>query len=252
MHRPVSIIRGELTGDAALDTATSRAILRRVTDGELGETIQVGTPHEVVAFGKHDALTEGFETAVTIATERGYDPTIRIAGGRAVVFSPTIVRFAWTIPEPEPARTMHERFERLSAAVVAALRRLGVDSVVGELPDEYCAGRYSVHVAGPRKVMGVGQRLTRRAAQVGGVVVVDGAEKINDVLVPVYRALGVPMDPDVTGSVSEIAPVSTDEVMDALAAELVGDRTAIEVTVDAATTSLAAGLRDDHVPQVFA
>ena len=41
------------------------------------------------------------------------------------------------------------------------------------------AGDYSVHVLGSRKVMGVGQRLTRSAAQVGGMIVVDGAEVLS-------------------------------------------------------------------------
>ena len=38
--------------------------------------------------------------------------------------------------------------------------------------------------------MGVGQRLVRGAAHVGGVVVVDQGDRIRDVLLPVYDALG--------------------------------------------------------------
>ena len=95
---PINLVAGQLTGDAPLDTAVSRSILLEVTEGSLGETIQVGTPHRVMAFGKHDTLTDGFPEAVELARSHGYDPTVRIAGGRAVVFSPTIVRFAWTLP----------------------------------------------------------------------------------------------------------------------------------------------------------
>ena len=248
MAPTLALIRGELTGDAPLDTAISRAILQRVTAGELGETLQVGTPHRVVAFGKHDSLTDGFADAVAIAESADHDPTVRIAGGRAVVFSPTIVRFAWTVRAEEPARDMHQRFRRLAEAVVAALGRLGVSSEVGEIPDEYCAGQYSVHVLGTRKVMGVGQRLTRGAAQVGGMIVVEDPESINDVLGPIYDVLGVPMDPNATGAISDVRPMEAIEVSEALAVELAGGRGIVPSTIDRDTLELGRRLRDDHDP----
>lgn len=244
----LSVIRGGLTGDAPLDTAVSRAILRRVTDSELGETLQIGTPHKVVAFGKHDTLTDGFDEAVDTARQAGFDPTIRIAGGRAVVFSPTIVRFAWTVPTEEPAPAMHARFRTLSSAVVDALAALGIASEIGEVPHEYCAGEYSVHVLGNRKVMGVGQRLTRSAAQVGGMIVVDGAAQINEVLVPIYEQLGVPMDPDATGALADVRAVTSDDVGDALAHALAAGRPLVESVVDDATMQAAEAMRDGHDP----
>ena len=246
----LTVIDGHLSGDAPLDTAVSRAILLGVSEGALGETLQVGTPHRVVAFGKHDTLTDGFADAVGIARALGYDTTVRIAGGRAVVFSPTIIRFAWTIPAEDPARTMHARFSALADAVVAALATLGVDGAVGEVPNEYCAGSYSVHVAGSRKVMGVGQRLTRSAAQVGGMIVVADPESVNEVLVPVYGALGVAMDPSATGSVADVADVTTDEMARAFVDQIAAGRAVVAGTVDAATQERAASLRQDHEPKL--
>ena len=188
------LIRGSLTGDAPLDTATSRAILLGVDEGRLPETLQIGTPHAVVAFGKHDTLTDGFDEAVSIARTQGYDPTVRIAGGRAVVFGPTIVRFAWTVASDDPAGSMRTRYARLSESVVQTLAAFDVRGRIGEVPNEYCAGEFSVSIRGHRKVMGVGQRLTRRAAQVGGMIVVSDPDDINRVLVPMYRSMGVPID----------------------------------------------------------
>jgi octanoyl-[GcvH]:protein N-octanoyltransferase len=246
------LLRNQLTGDGPLDTATSRAILQRVTNGDQPETLEVGTPHRVAAFGKHDTLTGGFRDAVRIAASHGYDPTIRIAGGRAVVFAPTIVRFAWTMPAPDAAATMHRRFAQLADAVVRTLARFGIASGVGEVPDEYCAGQYSVNVLGTRKVMGVGQRLTRSAAQVGGMIVVSDPDMVNAVLVPVYDALGVPMDPAATGALSDVSDVSTDDVMDVLAAEIADGRPTLPGTPDEETRTLAASLRPDHQPPGFA
>lgn len=246
MENPIHVIRGGLTDDAPLNTAVSRAILARVGSGELPETLEVGTPHRTIAFGKHDSLSKGFGDAAGIATRHGYDTTIRIAGGRAVAFSPEIVRFAWTLPVENPAASMHARFAELAAAVVSSLGDLGVEASVGEVPGEYCAGDYSVHVLGARKVMGVGQRLSRTAAQVGGMIVMSDPDAINEVLVPVYRALGVTMDPAATGAVADVAELSADSVMDALALALAAGRPIVHASVDTETRRLADGFREQH------
>ncbi|HSJ71711.1 MAG TPA: lipoate--protein ligase family protein [Acidimicrobiia bacterium] len=248
MTSTLDVLREHHTGDGPLDTAVSRAILHRVNEGELGETLEVGAPHHIAAFGKHDTLTAGFDTAVTIAEGHGYDPTIRIAGGRAVVFSPTIVRFAWTIPSEDPARTMHERFRVLANGVVSALASLGITSAIGEIPNEYCAGEYSVSVLGARKVMGVGQRLSRSAAQIGGMIVVADPDDINTVLVPIYDALGVRIDPSATGSLADVASVTVDDVLDALTAALARGRATRMAVPDPSTLDLARHLRPDHDP----
>ena len=246
------VVSGHLTGDAALDTAVSRAILLRVGEGALPETLQVGTPHRVVAFGKHDTLTDGFDDAVAIAVDHGYDPTIRIAGGRAVVFSPTVIRFTWTQQVSDPAKSMHARFRILSGAVVDALGSLGLEGTIGEIPNEYCAGEFSVHIR-RRKVMGVGQRLTRSAAQVGGMIVVAGSEAINEVLSPVYRALSVPMDPTATGAVAEFdGSIDVQAMTDAFVVALGGNRARVAAGIDDETRTLAASLHQDHIPSALA
>ena len=74
------------------------------------------------------------------------------------------------------------------------------------MPGEYCPGSWSVNVGGRVKVMGVGQRLVRGAAHVGGVVVVDDGESIRDVLIPVYRALHLDWDPRTSGALADRSP----------------------------------------------
>ncbi len=248
----LNVISDHLSGDAALDTATSRAILLRVGSGDLPETLQVGMPHRVVAFGKQDALSNSFPQAVDVAIRHGYDPTVRIAGGRAVVFHPGTVRFAWTVADPNPASTMHARFARLADAVVQTLSVFGIAGEVGELENEYCAGIYSVHLEGGAKVMGVGQRLSRTAAQVGGMIVVRDSVPINEVLVPVYELLGIPLDPRATGSIADAADISPASVSDQLATQLAAGRSIIPTTPGEDTARLALTLRSDHVPSPLA
>lgn len=249
---PLRIITGELTGTAPLDTAVSRAILRRVSMGELPETLQVGMPHRVVAFGRHDVLTDGFDDAVGIAVVNGFDPTIRIAGGRAVVFHPRTVRFAWTVPTADPTAGMHERFSTVADHVVAALASFGIAAAVGELEREYCPGRYSVHINGARKVMGSGQRLARRAAQVAGMIVVGDAETVNDVLEPIYGALGLDVDPSRTGAVADVLDVDAHAVASVFTRQFTNGRPCRQDRVDSTTMALARTFQPDHDPRELA
>lgn len=246
------MLSGQLTGDAPLDTAVSRAVLRRVSDGSLPETLQIGTPHRVIAFGKHDALADNFDRAVGIAGSHGYEPTIRIAGGRAVVFHEHVVRFAWTVPSPNPVGGMQERFVEVAQLVVGTLESFGIEGIMGELPDEYCPGRYSVHIPGVGKVMGSGQRLARRASQIAGLIVVRDSDAIIEVLQPVYAALGLRMDASVTGCLASVVDVETEAVASRFTERIARGRPVTYSGVEAGTMALARELRLDHVPRVLA
>src|SRR5436190_327614 len=93
--------------------------------------------------------------------------------------------------------------ELSTASPPTLLRTLGVDARVGEIPGEYCPGAYSVNARGATKLAGIGQRMIRGAAHMGGVVVATGADQIADVLVPVYEALELDWDPATSGSVAK-------------------------------------------------
>ena len=54
--------------------------------------------------------------------------------------------------------------------------------------------------------MGVGQRLVRGAAHVGGVIVVRDAKRVAQVLGPIYRAMEMEFDPQAVGSVDQEIP----------------------------------------------
>jgi lipoate-protein ligase A len=217
----VHFVDTRFPGRPALDTAFSRALLDLVAAGDAPETFRLYRPDDVLAFSGIDAAQAGFGAAVAAARAMGFAPSLRLAGGRAAVFHTDTLAFAWTLPVGEGRDGIHARFEELAELMAAALRRLGVDARIGAVPGEYCPGDHSVSARGERKLMGVGQRVIRGAAHVGGVLVVDGSARVRAVLEPVYAAMEFAWRPDTTGSIAdEIGPISLDVVAAAIEAEL--------------------------------
>jgi lipoate-protein ligase A len=151
-----------------------------------------------VSFGRLDSHAAGFGEAVRAASERGFAPVHRQAGGRAAAYHEGTLVFAWVVGGEDPPRGTHERFGLLGGLVVEALRGLGLDAHVAELPGEYCPGTYSIRV-GAAKVSGLAQRITKAASSTEGMIVVSGGDRVRDVLVPVYGALGLDWDPATAG-----------------------------------------------------
>jgi lipoate-protein ligase A len=154
------------------------------------------------------------------------------------------------VPDPEPRAGIHERFERTAERLARALRELDVDARVGEVPGEYCPGRYSVNARGVAKLAGIGQRIVAGGSHTGVVLVVSGDERINDVLRPVYEALDIRWEPQVTGSVMAERPeAGWDAVHDALLAEYARDHELVDGELDEATLALARELAPEHRAQ---
>jgi octanoyl-[GcvH]:protein N-octanoyltransferase len=208
-RRAVRLIRDSFPHPEEMDTAASHAILRMVGEGRAPETLRLHRPGPVVAFGPRDRVAPGFAEAVAAARGHGFGAVERLAGGRAAVFHEGTIAFSWAIPDPSAREGIRPRFESAAEIVVEALRGLGVDARIGELPGEYCPGEHSVNAGGRTKLMGVGQRITGGAAHVGGVIVVSGGDRVRDVLVPVYRALDLAWDPTTVGSVEAEVPAVT-------------------------------------------
>lgn len=218
--RAIQLLTDPVPGAPALDAALSRALLEAVGSGAAPETLRLYRPDDVLAFSGLDAASPGFAEAVAAARTAGFAPALRLAGGRAAVFHSETLAFAWAMPVADLRDGIQARFDALAALVAAALRRLGVDARVGEVPGEYCPGAHSVNARGRVKLMGVGQRVVRGAAHVGGVIVVRESARVRAVLAPVYRALALPFDPATAGAVEdEIGPVAPEDVAAALLAE---------------------------------
>jgi lipoate-protein ligase A len=240
------LIRRSFPDRPEFGTAVSRAILERVAAGELSPTIRIHRPAREVAFGKQDVASPGYEAAVRAAREAGFAAVVRLAGGRAALFHDGTIAIARAYADPQPPRRTYQRFEEVSRLIAAALSGLGIDARVGEVPGEYCPGAYSVNAAGARKLAGIGQRMIRGGAHVGGVVVASDAELVRKVLVPVYEALELDWDPDTTGSVADELgrEVNLSEMEEALVSELGRSYRLEEADLDSDTLALAERLAD--------
>ncbi len=215
------ILGGSWTDEPGLDTAISKLILDRVSDGDMPATMRIYTPGREVAFGKRDTVTKQYPAAVRAAHEAGFSAVERLAGGRAAVFHEQTIAFSIAIPDDDPRTAIRERFTEMSNLIVDSFWRLGIETQVGEVQGEYCPGEYSINHAGRIKVMGVGQRLARRATHVGGVIAVANTDLLLRALIPVYRALEIEWRPSTTGTLADVSPsVTNDLVIAALKAEL--------------------------------
>jgi octanoyl-[GcvH]:protein N-octanoyltransferase len=241
------LIRHGFPERPAYGTAVSEALLRRVAAGELADTFRLHRPARELAFSKHDRASKGFEPAVAAARSAGFEPVLRLAGGRAAAFHEGTLAFAWSSAQARPVQGTRDRFAQAAELVAAALRRLGVDARVGEVPGEYCPGAWSVNARGRVKLAGIGQRLIAGGAHLGGVVVVTGSGPLRGALEPVYDALGLAWDPETAGSVEdEVGPVSLADAEEALLAELAGSFDLSEDGFDPETLALAAELEPGH------
>jgi octanoyl-[GcvH]:protein N-octanoyltransferase len=243
----IQLVSDSFPDRPAFDTAVSRALLERVASGALPDTMRLARPGAMVAFGKQDTNAAGYDDAVRAARAAGFEAVQRLAGGRAAVFHEQTVALAWSVADRDALSGTHARFREAAAIVVAALQSLAVDARVGEVPGEYCPGEYSVNARGARKVAGIGQRVIKGGAHIGGVIVVAGGERIRDVLVPVYAALGLEWDPETTGSVQdEVEDASFSDVLETVRTELAARYELRETKLDADTLALAERLEPAH------
>ena len=246
-ERTIQLLTEGFPERGAFDTAVSRALLLRVAEGEPQESLRLYRPGPVVSFGPQDVRAPGFERALHAAHASGFGAVLRLGGGRAAVFHEDTLAFAWTSPDAEARAHIQERYRETADIIRAALTSLGVDARIGEVPGEYCPGAYSVNAHGRTKLMGVGQRVAGKAAHVGGVVVVDGADRARDVLVPVYEALGLDWDPSTTGSVVEEAPgVTYEKVAQAIRDQFATRYTIVEGELSDSVLRLAERVLPEH------
>ena len=135
----------------------------------------------------------------------------------------------------------------MAGLIESALGGLGIDARIGAVPGEYCPGAFSVNARGRVKLAGIGQRLIRSGAHVGGVLVATGSARINEVLLPVNEALGIEWEPGATGALEdEEAAVGLDQAEAAIVAALRERAEVVEGAIDAETRELASRYPADH------
>jgi hypothetical protein len=104
-----------------------------------------------------------------------------------------------------------------------------------------------VNARGKVKLMGVGQRIVRGAAHVGGVIVLAGGARIRAVLEPVYARMGFAWDPATVGSLAdEVGPVPRAKLVEALLAELAKAHEPVRAPLPPDLLAAASALEHDH------
>jgi lipoate-protein ligase A len=219
----------------------------RVAAGDVPATFRLHRPPRILAFSKQDAASPGFRGAVQAARETGFEPVIRLAGGRAAVYHEETLALSWAVPDRRPSARTEERFRELAGLLADSIREVGVDARVGEVPGEYCPGAWSVNARGATKLAGTGQRLIAGAAHRGAVIVVGNSAGVRCALIGVYEALGLDWDPATAGSIEdEVAGITLERVEDSIFARLGELYELREMPVDRETLALADRLESDH------
>src|SRR6476620_11747365 len=170
-----------VTGGPSYDAALGLVLLRRGTGGPR-EVIRVFNPAPTAGFSRRDQLRAGFPAALRVVRDRGFEPVVRGPGGRFAVYHRGSVVVDHVCLEPGSAERMQDRFEHYAEMHAGILRGLGLDARIGEVPGEYCPGKYSVNAGGVTKIVGSAQRLTREGWLFSTVVQVSGSAVLCEVL----------------------------------------------------------------------
>ena len=222
-------------------------IFDQVARGTRSATVSITPSIRHVGVTRRDTFRPGFTAAVRAAEGMGYPVLVRSAGGGATAADAGTFGFSIIRPagEREVGRGIRERYDEAADLVLGAFSRLGVRAEVGEVRDEFCPGDHSVRVGdgeGGMKVVGIAQRVTRRATSVGGIVLVEGEEDLARVLEVVYGAIRLPFRPESVGSLRRAGyEAGIGDVVEAFAHEAERCYGASRVPLDAGTLEQARG-----------
>jgi octanoyl-[GcvH]:protein N-octanoyltransferase len=171
---------------------------------------------------------------------------LRLPGGHAAAYNAQSVGIDVVWALSDPATGTHARFAREGERLARALRTLGVDARMGEVPGEYCPGEYSVNARGRVKLIGTAQRLVRGAALLGASVVVSGGPELRAVLRDVLGALAFQWDEATAGALDEEVPDLTLEAVEEAIIAAYGELEPADL--DSETLALAHRLEAERAP----
>lgn len=239
--------------DPAVAYGCQRVIFEQVASGWRPPTISITPSTRHVGVTRRDTFRPGFDAAVRASNKEGYPVLVRSAGGGATAAGPGTFGFSIIRPADghEARRNVRERYDEAAALVLGAFSRLGLRAEVGEVRDEFCPGDHSIRVGGWRdgsKVVGIAQRITRRATSVGGIVLVFGEGELKRILERVYGAMMLPFRPEGVGSLRRAGlEAGVAEVIEAFAVEAGLRYGASRAVLDADTIEAARQLGNRHL-----
>ena len=215
--RAPKLLLGRVGAVAQDDIDESLRLLRAMQgDADPGPLIRAYRPLPTVAFSRRESLLPEFAAASAAARGLGFDPVIRLAGGRAVAYDQTCLVVDLIAPldlysDPIAA------FDTGAACFRDLLRDLGIDARVGAVTGEYCAGNHSVNARWQVKIVGIAQRTMRRARLLTASIVLESPERLRPVIDAVYAAMNLEWSSASLGSLrDEGLHLSPDEMANEL------------------------------------
>ena len=186
------------------ELARSVGLMREVASGgiETDGVIRFYAPRPTLALTRVESRLPGYAEACEVGAGRGYHPVLRPTGGRAVAYDESCLVIDIIRRERGPA-DQREYFERCGAALVVAMRRLGVDARLGGVPGEYCPGAYSINARGITKLMGTAQRAVRGARLLSAMLPLADVGTLVALLTQVNGLLTLPWDAATFGSLDQ-------------------------------------------------
>ncbi|MDO9378100.1 MAG: lipoate--protein ligase [Nocardioidaceae bacterium] len=201
----------------AQDVALGLALLDELGARRGHDLVRVYRPSATAAFSRRDTLQPGFADAVQAVREVGFTPVVRGPGGRLALYHHGSLVIDRVCSDLDPRQGIEDRFRGFGDLYVRVLRGFGLDARIGEVPGEYCPGRFSVNAAGTHKIVGTAQRLSRHGWLFSTSIVVRDADPIREGLRVAYDALDYDWDPATVGAVEQWSPgIGVRDVADAL------------------------------------
>lgn len=210
-HR-LTVVRQDSSLGAARDLEFGLELLTQARTGRIGPMLRLYRPAPTVAFGQRDTRLPGFAAAQRACRENGFEPLVRRAGGRAAAYHEGTLVVDHVEPDDDAIAGSKRRFGYFGELFAEALRSIGVQAGVGEIPGEYCPGEFSVHGTDAAnashrvKLVGTAQRVVSGGWLFSSVIVVENSAPIRKVLTDSYAALGLEWDPATAGAVNDLVP----------------------------------------------
>ena len=247
MQQKLSFFRESHPEPAARDTAISHAILQKVSDGTMQQSLRLYRPNNVIAFGPLDPTETDFLKAVTFVRSRGFDCIQRLVGGRAAMFHQGTLAFGLTLFDCQPRNNIEHNYQMVAEVLVSAFKRLGLESQIGPVKGEYCPGKYSINSHGQFKLAGIGQRLARNATYMGGVISLQENLVAEEILIQVYSSLNLELNLNSFGNLKmELPSISYTQLEGAILDELATQFHLEENSIPTEIIKLAATFEPRH------
>lgn len=191
-----------IPGDYEAGARTTLASLRPGDEG----IVRFVRPRPTAAFSPQDTTHPNYKDVQNQVLANGFAPVERGTGGRLAIFDENALVISILAPHPDPREHIIERYGILADAFAVALKTFRIDARVGELPDEYCPGRFSLNVDGRLKIAGISQRISRQSLQIDTLLSVFRSSLASLALAEAYAGLGLPFDPDTYGALKDVQP----------------------------------------------